>query len=203
MRGLAFFIVAPVVGCSSEPDIGSQLGEEGLASVAVADEESITIHLRGPDYKVSESGEVYRSENVEAVIGPNDQIWSQKVEYRVNFAEPFDGEDVTQILEQKNLSREQYQDLRDRLSSYRPLRLAAADEELTDSEYLLTPRGCPTPVGLRTPVFVRFKDGENASGTFLLPASCDSPSGRLVKQDLKDILASLPELEGFSPRWIR
>ena len=151
-------------------------GALGPAKVYPAEEISITLWQAQGD----------PPEQISLVIKPDrtlhviryDLDWSQK---RTEL--------VTRILDTEHVSEQLFDELRTRLSVYRP-------EELAEDGPMIFPNGCGFITHNRGVIHVGFEDAKGKSGYFLLQEGCVGSSAVKTKADLRDVLSKMPELDG-------
>ena len=188
---IGLLLCAGVSGsCSSEATIRTHLenGDE-LPPARIVDHELIFIEVRGDRYIRSTEWEDFALSNVFLEIRPNRSIYSRK--YSATWDDGYGPKFEFETLDKADVDEDQYQTLWERLKVYRP-----AVPPQTKSP--LTPKDCSVPLGPSSPAIVSFGDSfMSADATFVFPSGCKSASGKVVKEDLNAILASIPPLEGL------
>lgn len=173
-------MVLALSACSpTKSDIRSEIGSEDVLPPAkVYPGETISITLWNP---LSDS-----PDQVSILIEPNRTLYVRK--YHVDWSQNPPDVD-TKTLDTKQLDEDLYDELRRRLSDYRPV-------ELSPSENIIMPRGCDFVMDGKSVISVAFRDIKGQMGVFVLQESCVGPSASKIKSDLKQILSKLPELDG-------
>lgn len=179
-----------LAGCSFGADVSSHLESDGMQLRQLGNDEAIfvTVRVDEIDPRTIENSTFSRS-YVFMEVGPNHTIYSRRVSIRWRGSEMPDIEITT--LDQSQIDPERSQKIRSRLAVYG--RTGDPNEGVAN-----TPKGCAIPLGLTSPAAISFGNSySEAHTTFIFPALCDSPSGKIVKNDIQDILRMIPPLNGL------
>ncbi len=189
MLGLLTLLVG---GCSPEPDIRSLLGDDGeLPPGVIQDDESIAIQFRHdePSGQESQSDDVVL-ENVFIEVGSDGNIYSRRIRVWWGEGDALIPERSVETLDQKKLDDDQFERIRQRLAVYRP----PADHP---KNYIFRPKDCGVVLGGTLVAGISFGVDPLSGDHFTLPPYCDAPADQIIKEDLREILDSLPPLKGI------
>jgi len=195
MRTAIFLVLisGPMMGCSSGADIRSHLkgeSENDLPDGAIADNETVFIEVRGDQYERGGRTSDFGTKNVFLELKPDGMVYSRRYSVTWIGSAPVPTKQVAE-LDNRQLSADEHQRLLQRLVAYRP-------PDNGNADVALTPRGCEIPIDSVAGAIVSFgSEFFDAEPRFVFPGSCNSPSGEVIKQDLNDILADIPPLEGL------
>lgn len=176
---LPYLMLLALCSCSPpEATLRSEIGDGALRPAKVYPDEEISITLweaRGdpPD-------------QITIVIKPDQSMRVER--YDVNRSKER-SELITHTLDTEQVSEQLFDELRTRLSVYRP-------QELAKDGPMIFPRGCGFISHSQGVINVGFEDANGKSGYFVLQEACVGASAARTKADLEDILSKMPELDG-------
>jgi hypothetical protein len=177
MRWLYLLVLALSACSPTKADIRSEIGSEAaLPPAKVYPDEVLSITLWE---RLSDS-----PDQISIVIEPNRIL--HVVKYDIDWLQ-VPAIVSTRILETKNLDQALFDELRARISVYRPL-------ELSRGGSIILPRGCSFIMDGQSVINVSFRNTHEQSSHFVLQEGCVGPSVTRIERDLKEILSKLPEL---------
>lgn len=178
MRRL-YLLLLVLCSCSPpEATMRSEIGDGALQPAKVSLDEDISITLW--------QAEGDPPDQVSVVIRPDRTL--SVIKYDVDRSQER-SEFITHKLDAKHLTQQLSDELRTRLTVYRPEKLAADGP-------IIFPRGCSFTSHSQGVINIGFMDANERSGYFVLQEGCTGPSAARIEADLKDILYKLPEVDG-------
>lgn len=174
---LHYLLFLALCSCGShEATMRSEIGDGALGPAKVSPDEEISITLW--------QAQGDPPDQISIVIKPNRTLDVRRYD---RSEERF--ELITRTLDTKHVSEQLFDELRMRLTVYRP-------EELPKDGPIILPKGCGFISHSQGLINVGFVDANENSGIFILQEGCAGPSAARIEADLKDILSKLPELDG-------
>lgn len=176
---LPYLLLLALCTCSPpEATLRSEIGNGALRPAKVYPDEEISITLW--------QAQADPPDQISIVIKPDQTLRVER--YDVDRSkERF--ELITHTLDTEHVSKQLYDELRTRLSVYRP-------QQLAKDGPVIVPKGCGFISHGQGVINVGFEDTNGKSGYFVLQEGCEGLSAARIDADLKDILSKMPELDG-------
>ena len=184
---LPYLFLLALCSCSPpEATLRSEIGDGALRPAAVYPGEEISITLW------QTQGDP--PDQISIVIKPDRTLHVRR--YDVDRSQER-SELITHTLDTEHVNELVFDELRTRLSVYRP-------EQLAENGPTMLPQGCGFISHSQGVINVGFEDANGKSGYFVLPEGRVRPSAAKIEADLEDILSLLPELDGtIGYGWIK
>lgn len=176
---LPFILFLALCSCSPpQASLRSEIGDGALRPAKVQPDEEISITL----WQVQGDA----PDQISIVIQPDQTLHVERYDVDWSRERP---ELIAHTLHTEHVSKQLFDELRTRLSVYRP-------QELTKDGPFVLPKGCGFISHGQGVISIGFEDANGKWGYFLLQEGCVGPSAARTKADLKDVLSKMPELDG-------